>query len=236
MSKTTKIIAALGVVAGLGVAALPAFTYAAEVAGSADVYVEVEPAIAMTITGNNDGIDPSTAPYPTAGTDGFGGIAPTGATEVGSFTADMVNAGNSSSYIKLLPNALVHGDDTNGFKSNITVYTNNGAGYHLGIAGTGASDALGALAQSGSGAPTIAATGIVKAGVAGWGYAVNTPVSTESDGTTPNYLTAANTSIDSSSTKTLNGKLTKVYYGVSTAADQDTGVYQATVTYTATTN
>lgn len=54
MSKSTKIIAALGVVAGLGVAALPAFTYAAETTGDVEVDVEVESAIAMTITGNND--------------------------------------------------------------------------------------------------------------------------------------------------------------------------------------
>ena len=37
MSKTTKIIAALGVAAGLGVAALPAFSYADSVAGQVDV-------------------------------------------------------------------------------------------------------------------------------------------------------------------------------------------------------
>ena len=54
MSKTTKIIAALGVVAGLGVAALPAFTYAETVSGDAQVLVEVESAIAMQIEGNND--------------------------------------------------------------------------------------------------------------------------------------------------------------------------------------
>lgn len=61
MSKSTKIIAALGVVAGLGVAALPAFTYAAytpqSVSGTADVVVEVPEAIAITITGNNDDAD-----------------------------------------------------------------------------------------------------------------------------------------------------------------------------------
>ena len=55
MSKTTRIIAALGVVAGLGVAALPAFTYATEtVTGDVEVDVEILPAIAMTISGNND--------------------------------------------------------------------------------------------------------------------------------------------------------------------------------------
>lgn len=54
MSKTTKIIAALGVVAGLGVAALPAFSYAESTTGEVEVQVEVLPAIAMTISGNND--------------------------------------------------------------------------------------------------------------------------------------------------------------------------------------
>ncbi len=54
MSKTTKIIAALGIAAGLGVAALPAFSYADSVAGQVDVDVEVGSAIAMTIVGNND--------------------------------------------------------------------------------------------------------------------------------------------------------------------------------------
>ena len=64
MSKTTKIIAALGVVAGLGVAALPAFTYAAEnVTGDVEVQVEVVPAIAMTITGNNDAGTHATTSY-----------------------------------------------------------------------------------------------------------------------------------------------------------------------------
>lgn len=56
MSKTTKIIAALGVAAGLGVAALPAFTFAdgPSVNGNVQIDVEVQPAIAMTISGNND--------------------------------------------------------------------------------------------------------------------------------------------------------------------------------------
>ncbi len=59
MSKSTKIIAALGVVAGLGVAALPMATYAdytpQSVTGDVDVIVEIPEAIAMTIVGNNDG-------------------------------------------------------------------------------------------------------------------------------------------------------------------------------------
>lgn len=59
MSKTTKIIAALGVVAGLGVAALPAFTFAEgepSVTGDVEVIVDVDAAIAMTIAGNYNNV------------------------------------------------------------------------------------------------------------------------------------------------------------------------------------
>ncbi|MBQ3306445.1 hypothetical protein IJH02_03380 [Candidatus Saccharibacteria bacterium] len=55
MSKTTKIIAALGVVSGLGVAAMPALTFAdTSVSGNVKVEVEITPAIAMKIHSNND--------------------------------------------------------------------------------------------------------------------------------------------------------------------------------------
>ena len=252
MSKTTKIIAALGVVAGLGVAALPAFTYAQEnVTGNADVYVEVLPSIAMTIVGNNDDTDgsgsASTQQYTTDPvTAGVGVHAPSGATVIDTYDAATMDIANgvSSSYASLLPNSSFHGGDSDaagGFKSTITVYTNSTTGYNLGISGTGTSNALGALTQQGvaSGAETIPATGVVKAGTAGWGYAVNTAVTSSSESTAdtehPNYQVAANSAIDTLGTKTTNGNVTKVYYGVSTDADQATGIYKATVTYTATT-
>ena len=55
MSKSTKVIAALGVVAGLGVAALPLSSFAAST-GDVNVKVEVGSTISMTI----DGADHST--------------------------------------------------------------------------------------------------------------------------------------------------------------------------------
>lgn len=58
MTKTTKVIAALGVVAGLGVAALPLSSYAADgVSVSSNVKVEttITSALAMRIQSNNDG-------------------------------------------------------------------------------------------------------------------------------------------------------------------------------------
>ncbi|MBR2588887.1 hypothetical protein IKE84_00905 [Candidatus Saccharibacteria bacterium] len=60
MSKSTKIIAALGLAAGLGVASIPVATFALPstepyaVDGNVDLYVEIPTAIAMTIKGNND--------------------------------------------------------------------------------------------------------------------------------------------------------------------------------------
>ena len=53
--KSTKIIAVAGVVAGLGVAALPALTFAASTSGQVTLSAEVQEAIAMTIEGNGDG-------------------------------------------------------------------------------------------------------------------------------------------------------------------------------------
>ena len=57
MSKTTKIIAALGVVAGIGVASLPLASYAegeTSVSGNVRIEVEISPAIAMRIHSNAD--------------------------------------------------------------------------------------------------------------------------------------------------------------------------------------
>lgn len=67
----TKIIATLGVVAGLGLAAFPAFSYAAEVSGDVQIDTAINPAIAMRIHSNADdtygfiGYNPATAQGPT---------------------------------------------------------------------------------------------------------------------------------------------------------------------------
>ena len=61
MTKSTKILAGLGVVAALGVAALPLASYAETVSGNVQLEVEVLPAIAMTISGNNDSGTPHAA-------------------------------------------------------------------------------------------------------------------------------------------------------------------------------
>ncbi len=247
--KSTKIIAVAGVVAGLGVAALPAMTFAGSqtISGQADVYAQVLPAIAMTITGNNDDTDgdgtSSQQQYTTDPvTAGVGVSAPAGVAQIGNYipsSMDITN-GKSSSYTSILPNASIHGGTTTGatdFASVITVFTND-SGYTLSISGTGTSNALGALVNTTDNNATIPATGIVKAGEAGWGYAVDTAVTTDATGTPleANYNVDADTIKDGSGPTAATGESTTVYYGVSTAASQKTGVYKATVTYTATTD
>ncbi len=229
--KSTKIIAVAGVVAGLGVAALPALTFAAEsVSGSVDLYAEVVPAIAMTITGNNDNnshygsgngavdvFNPATAASSVIDTH----TTPATATTVA-----------SSSWISLLPNAVANGNDTNGFKSTINVYTNAHSGYTLKVKDADATLALTKVGSTETIA-ALAADGSLSAGTPAWGYKVDTA---STDGTGYKAITAADVDVKTKATPTSGGEETIVYYGVATAATQATGVYTDTITYTATTN
>ena len=225
MSKTTKIIAALGVVAGLGVAALPAFTYAATVSGNADVLVEIEPAIAMSIVGNQDGVTGSGYDNVKIKSDNINNI---NGTDVTSFVT--TNAATSGSKTTMLPYSVVNGgtDDAT-FKSTINVYT-NAAYYNLTVKDNdndlalknGTYEIPAGTIQSGDSDFDLSA------GTAAWGYVVDTA---SSDGTHYKAIEATEANIKhaaNSSTETV------VYYGVATAATQATGVYSDTIVYTAT--
>ena len=231
MSKSTKIIAALGVVAGLGVAALPAFTYAAEtVTGNVDLYVDVVPAIAMTITGNND--DNSHYGSGNGAVDVFNPAGAASSSIDGHPTPATPTTTASSSWASMLPNAIVDGDDTNGFKSTITVYTNNASGYTLNVKDA---DATLALTKVGSTEtiPALTADGDITPGTAAWGYKIDTAAT---EGVGYKAIKATDAQVKTRATKTSGGEQTKVYYGVATASDQATGTYTDTIVYTATTN
>ena len=264
MSKTTKIIAALGVVAGLGVAALPAFSYAAQtpqsVTGDAELFVEVQPAIAMTITGNNDDGqlqaynsyqytivadpqgNPSTSNYyeraangtftastdtevdtnktyftRSANTQGVDVFSPMskGNGEVNGHEEAFL-AGPSSSYLQILPNSI------NTMTSTVTVYTNNASGYTLTVKDADSDTSLK------NGNIEIVAHATPTAGEARW--------SIEGGSLSASAITAAGLQVKQTDTKTTGGDATTMTYTVSTAADQATGVYTDTITYTATTN
>lgn len=307
MSKSTKIIAALGVAAGLGVAALPMATFAdyvpQSVTGDVDVIVEIPEAIAMTITGNNDDaskygtafsatavtpegtenpstegwyeivdgayvlsedttVDGEKTYYEIAGTyqsvDNFSPATGNPSTVDTHNRPAVLKPGTSSSYASLTQNAVVDSSDgtasaaDQAFKSTITVYTNSAKGYNLTISpvvtATTPSITYGSTAltnQDDGGVATIPANTTMTAGTSGWAYKVSNAAKTaaQNDGTDPaaavvgnwTALTQAAPVIDTINAPTSNGRVTTVYYGVSTATDQAAGVYKGTITYTATT-
>ncbi|MBR2864026.1 hypothetical protein IKE88_00555 [Candidatus Saccharibacteria bacterium] len=257
--KSTKIIAAAGVVAGLGVAALPAMTFASEtVSGAVDLYAEVLPAIAMTIEGNNESNNASTAnPYYGTGNgkvDVFNPAGIAGKELDGHQIPATATVWNSSSYTSILPNTVVNGNDSalpasgkptgEGFMSTINVYTNNDLGYKLTVKATSAS-ALGLTNANNVTIPPVTiesgeSTGTLVAGTPAWGYKVGTA---SADGAGYSAITGSDVVIagkksktgDPSATPATHGQETLVFYGVATAADQQTGVYHGNITYTATT-
>ena len=231
MSKSTKIIAALGVVAGLGVAALPAFTYAASVTGNADLYVQVDPAIAMTIRGNNDNpsaTDPDPAHVHQAGeTTETHGLADR-ANPDGAFGITANTLTSSSAITGMLPNSY---DST---YSTVTVYTNDAGGYNLTISAN-------TPALTNETGDTISAD--VLSGETGgqgkWSFKTDSSDATAEGlvpGNTWTAVATAGKKIRNTGARAMSGDPTVVTYGVSTSATQGTGTYKTTITYTATTN
>ena len=210
--KSTKIIAAAGVVAGLGVAALPALTFATQqtTTGQVTLTADVESAIAMTIHGNGDG----------DGVNGVDSFSPAGVASgdvAGHPTPATSNTGPSSSTVSLLPNAA----DTTTATSDITVYT-NASGYTLSVQDA---DDNNALTKTGASIPAVSTTNTLEAGHSAWGYKV-------SGGSA--WLAVPTTDDDPASiTPAASGTAINIIYGVSTSASQATGTYTDTIVYTA---
>ncbi len=217
MTKSKTIIATLGIVAGLGAAALPLASYAASVSGNVILAVEVEPAIAMTITGNNDNDTENVITEDVSTVSQYDPNTATGA--IGSYTIPNAMSNPSSTYISLLPNNSATGT------SIVTVYTNNASGYTLNVKD---SDSTTALTKVG-GTDTIPA--LATAGTAG------TPGWSIGGGDLENAIAVSDTDqlVKTVQTKTTSGDATTMTYTVSTAADQATGVYTDTIIYTAAT-
>lgn len=238
MSKTTKIIAALGVVAGLGVAALPAFTYAtATISEDVDLVVEVPSAIAIEISGNNDSGDYNAV----------AGVNPSDA-ELKNTDGNVITAitGTSSSKAVILPNAIVEGGTSTGqeptFKSTIKVTTNATGGYNLAVKATTSTSLT-------SGSDTIPAIAAASAsftqGTAAWGVRTAadysstdtgaTPAAIKNDKWYPVELTDQTIRTAKASASGYTQEVSDVYYGVATDDAQPTGTYKTNLTYTATT-
>lgn len=224
MSKTKTIIAGLGVTAALGVAALPALTFASEeVTGNVDLYVVIPEAIAMTITGNNDGN--SIAGSGNGAIDVFSPSSATGDLDGHTLPETSTTVASSSAW-KLNQNSVKEGGD---FASTVTIYTNAASGYTLTVKDADANNALVAGENS---IPAIAdGETKLEAGTSAWGYRVGTtgdwlamPISTGTAGT-----------IGTENTNTTDGTEYTVQYGVATASDQAAGTYTDQIVYTATT-
>ncbi|MBP3899404.1 hypothetical protein J6D24_01180 [Candidatus Saccharibacteria bacterium] len=248
MSKTTKIIAALGVVAGLGVAALPAFTYAtASVSGQVEVRVDVDPAIAMTISGNND-YDGTTTPKPEGVQDGVSVYD--GSSIIGGYNAANTNPQGvdknadgytiqtSGSKLSILPNQFKQGtgttgEDTDGFGSLVTVYTNNGT-YSLSVADADSDTSLRAGTQQTTDPEIPAlnseATTPIGIGVSAWGYKLS---GTDNSWVAMQANTNARVLVNGGAASTA-GNPSTILYAVSTSPTQATGTYKDTIVYTAT--
>lgn len=221
MSKSTKVIAALGVAAGLGVAALPAATFAVQSdSATAGVEVTVTDTISITVTGTSSG-DPVSADTMVDPTD-----------DTLTVPAVKVTMANDASTI------------ANG---TTAVVTNNTTGYTLSVAAqaTGSSTLKNGSDTSAASYDTIApfASPVPAGDLAGktsrgWGILAS---NTSATVTTPfqSYagVTDESQTILSTNTHTAgSANTTNIAYGFNTKVDQKTGVYTGYITYTATTN
>ena len=227
------------------IAATPLFVSAnSSVSGQVEFSADVEPAIAMTIVGNND--DGSKHSDPGISYNSVDNFSPA---EVAGSVVDShpipatAVTGVSSSFANILPSTIVNGSAENGFRSTITVYTNDAGGYVLSVKDLDNNTNL----THTNGTDYIPTTdSALSAGTAGWNYDVIrlgtrtgdiwVPTAEGQDSITieNNAMTTTDVTVDMLPTNTSNGRITYVDYNVAAADDQATGNYQDTFIYTAT--
>lgn len=188
------------------------------VSGDVDIYTEVAPAIAMTITGNAD-TDPGCGVanrYADALDSDNKKVDTFDGTEGGD---NEVNTNTSCSKAIIPPSSF---DTTS---SVVTVYTNNANGYKLTVRATSSTDI--AFGDNDS-----IAAGVLESETGGqgiWSYKTDSDILDWTAMTTTDHI------IRTRPTKTTDGEATNVTYGISTRPNQAAGVYQTKLTYTATT-
>lgn len=207
MTNLSKTIAILGVVAGLGVTALPLSSYAAdptEIEGKGDTPVATKD-VPVQLT-----IDQMLSMYVT--------------TEDGS--ADVANP------VVLSSNA----DTTANYQADpiaVKVITNNLNGYGLNMAGTYTAESHASDLVNDDG-KFIAAGDLTSSAASQWGYKVKTNAGTDYS-TDWAAVVDAGAKIDSFATPTgAAGKTTLVKFGAHVLDTQESGVYNGQVTFTAT--
>ncbi len=221
MSKTTKALAILGVVAGLGVATMPMRAMAlTELNGTnttpATDKVVVKATIKDYISIELNGV---------TGEGTFDATTATDSTETDKFHIHTLDLGNVVNGGAIVEGSLL-----------VNVKTNNAKGYKLGVKA-----AAGSLVGENDTNNTIPG-GTPEVGKSFWGFKVAAGTNNanltivEDYATEYNKLTTANTNISNSSKATdTNGTDTKVTFGVSASATQAADTYKQTVTFTAAT-
>lgn len=212
MTNLTKAIAVLGVVAGLGVAALPLSSYAVTTpviwsddgnggtnyggAGTEESPMWVAKPVQLELK-IEEGIQISVADKAGEGAVDVSKVTLT-STDDENYTADAIN---------------------------VNVIANNKSGYYLNIAGTG---------KTGNETDLVNANGaVIKAGdltdsVSEWGYKVG-------EATTWTGVTKGGAKINESAKPTgAEGQNTLVTFGARVESDQESGIYEGQVTFTAT--
>lgn len=228
MSKTTKAIAVLGVVAGLGVAALPFNAMAADltpltgnnttpVTDKVNVKTTIKDYISIELSAGGEGT--------------FDAADATDATATDKFHIHTLDLGK-----------LVNGGAIVEGNLLVNVKTNNAKGYKLGLAATGGTS----LTGKNDATNTIAA-GVPTVGNSAWSFKVekggDSAAGYDDMTIEPSYtayqavIPTTNTRIARYSAATDNsGMNTKVTFGVSASASQVADEYSQTVTFTAATD
>lgn len=209
MSKSTKIIAALGVAAGLGIAALPAATFA-DTSVAVPVRVNIEDTLALSGITTGD----------FASTEGLDLVA--GSYDVTSQTVFTATSNNNSGW-----HVTVAGTDDTTQQSGSTLYNATTGGQSIAPFSTAVP-----AADPGSDGDWIG-----KAGDSGWGIMLDnlaTGVSAGANYSTSSYMgvTAAGNVVTSATTSGTAGKSFTVKYGVRLADTQAAGDYKGNITYT----
>ncbi len=191
MSKMSKAIAVLGVVAGLGVAALPLSSYAINDTATTTAQAIVGDSIAITVA---------------------------------DATVTMSN--------------VMANQEVNEASTNITVQTNNAAGYSVNIKDSDSDLAL--KTTDGSGTAAGIPTGVPQKGKNAWGFkASSTAEGVTVDTDVQDYvkIKTSNTEIATKSAPSANaGDVITLTFGVTVDTTIAAGTYQDAVTLTASTN
>lgn len=216
MTNLTKAIAALGVVAGLGVAALPLTSYA-----------ETTPVVWDKTAGSNDngswgGAGTAAGPMWVAKPVGVQLVIEQG------IQIAVTNEDGSDNAPETVD--LAYDDSTKiyqGAPIQVNVVANNKQGYHLSIAGTHTVDGHKSDLVNEAGTAIIAGT-LNDATTSSWGYKAG-------ESTTWAKVTDADVVINSKATPTgAAGENTKVVFGAQISDTQEAGTYTGQVTFTAT--